>query len=990
MTTVTDASGYYQFNNLAPANYSVGFTPPAGYIFTTQDATGSTDANDSDVNPSTGRTITTTIVAGENDPTWDAGIYLQSTIKSSLGNRVWNDLNKNGIQDPNETGVAGVTVTLYAANGTTVIATTTTDAFGNYIFNNLDAGSYVVGFSNLPAGFQLTGNDAGGVNDATDSDANPSTGKTVIINLGAGKNDLTWDAGIYQTSDANTAGLGNFVWNDTDKDGLQDPNEQGVAGVTALLYNSAGVVIASTTTDATGYYQFTNLPAGTYSVGFFNLPKDYIFTSADAAGSTDANDSDANPTTGRTPTVTLAAGEFNPSLDAGIVRPTINSGLGSIGNYVWNDTNNNGIQDPTEIGVSNVLVTLYDVNGNALGTTVTNAQGNYIFNGLPAGQYQVGFSNLPADYVASPQNQGTNDANDSDVTAATGRTQIISLATGENNTTLDLGIHNANALAGLGNYVWNDANSNGIQDAGELGVGGVSVTLYNSAGAVIANTTTSANGYYEFRGLTPGVEYVVGFDNLPAGYSFTSPNQGTNDANDSDANGSGRTGSYILAANEFNSSVDAGIVSSTAQLGDFVWFDADSDGIQDANETGLAGVLVTLFDSNGNPVATAITDDNGKYLFPNLAPGTYTVGFSNLPGGTAFSPSTQGNNTGSDSNVNPTTGRTAPIVLVSGSNNLSVDAGIMPKPSAGLGDYVWFDSDRDGVQDPGEAPMAGVTVMLYDATGTTVIAMAVTDSRGRYSFTDLPAGSYRVRFGNLPSGFKFTASNSTSGNDLNDSDADVNSGFTGVYTLAIGEYNPSVDGGIQTDPTLPVEYVSINVSVTNVKEVLIKWVTATETNSDYFEIQRVQNIGETPELVTIVRGKGTFSGISAYQKIDKMPLQGKSYYRLVQYDFDGRTSESRWFEVNLDKKAIQFDASVYPNPTTRSQDLNLQISSTADNVSVSIENELGQTVYTKFQCFEADGTVQLVVPTNNLEEGIYFIKIRNSEQNVVRKIVIQK
>ena len=990
MTTVTDASGYYQFNNLAPANYSVGFTPPAGYIFTTQDATGSTDANDSDVNPSTGRTITTTIVAGENDPTWDAGIYLQPTIKSSLGNRVWKDLNKNGIQDPNETGVAGVTVTLYAANGTTVIATTTTDAFGNYIFNNLDAGSYVVGFSNLPAGFQLTGNDAGGVNDATDSDANPSTGKTVIINLGAGKNDLTWDAGIYQTSDANTAGLGNFVWNDTDKDGLQDPNEQGVAGVTALLYNSAGVVIASTTTDATGYYQFTNLPAGTYSVGFFNLPKDYIFTSADAAGSTDANDSDANPTTGRTPTVTLAAGEFNPSLDAGIVRPTINSGLGSIGNYVWNDTNNNGIQDPTEIGVSNVLVTLYDVNGNALGTTVTNAQGNYIFNGLPAGQYQVGFSNLPADYVASPQNQGTNDANDSDVTAATGRTQIISLATGENNTTLDLGIHNANALAGLGNYVWNDANSNGIQDAGELGVGGVSVTLYNSAGAVIANTTTSANGYYEFRGLTPGVEYVVGFDNLPAGYSFTSPNQGTNDANDSDANGSGRTGSYILAANEFNSSVDAGIVSSTAQLGDFVWFDADSDGIQDANETGLAGVLVTLFDSNGNPVATAITDDNGKYLFPNLAPGTYTVGFSNLPGGTAFSPSTQGNNTGSDSNVNPTTGRTAPIVLVSGSNNLSVDAGIMPKPSAGLGDYVWFDSDRDGVQDPGEAPMAGVTVMLYDATGTTVIAMAVTDSRGRYSFTDLPAGSYRVRFGNLPSGFKFTASNSTSGNDLNDSDADVNSGFTGVYTLAIGEYNPSVDGGIQTDPTLPVEYVSINVSVTNVKEVLIKWVTATETNSDYFEIQRVQNIGETPELVTIVRGKGTFSGISAYQKIDKMPLQGKSYYRLVQYDFDGRTSESRWFEVNLDKKAIQFDASVYPNPTTRSQDLNLQISSTADNVSVSIENELGQTVYTKFQCFEADGTVQLVVPTNNLEEGIYFIKIRNSEQNVVRKIVIQK
>ncbi|MBK9462542.1 MAG: carboxypeptidase regulatory-like domain-containing protein [Sphingobacteriales bacterium] len=84
--------------------------------------------------------------------------------------------------------------------------------------------------------------------------------------------------------------------------------------------------------------------------------------------------------------------------------------------------------------------------------------------------------------------------------------------------------------ASLGNYVWYDVNQDGIQDATETGVDGVTVTLYDGNGAVVATTTTDATGAYEFTGLTPGVPYQVGFSDLPATYVFTTADQGGDDA----------------------------------------------------------------------------------------------------------------------------------------------------------------------------------------------------------------------------------------------------------------------------------------------------------------------------------------------------------------------------------------------------------------------------------------------------------------------------
>ena len=144
-TTTTDSNGYYLFDNLVPGDYSVEVVKPAGYEFTLQDQ-GGYDTLDSDVNGS-GATIITTLVSGENDLTWDAGIYRPA----SLGNFVWDDLNLNGIQDNGEPGVAGVTVNLYSGTGT-IVGTVLTDSNGYYLFDNLVPGDYSVEIIK-PAGY---------------------------------------------------------------------------------------------------------------------------------------------------------------------------------------------------------------------------------------------------------------------------------------------------------------------------------------------------------------------------------------------------------------------------------------------------------------------------------------------------------------------------------------------------------------------------------------------------------------------------------------------------------------------------------------------------------------------------------------------------------------------------------------------------------------------------------------------------------------------
>ena len=179
-------------------------------------------------------------------------------VVQKIGDYVWEDKNFNGIQDGGETGIGGVTVKLYSANGT-FLRSTTTDGAGKYGFD-VEAGSYKVEVIK-PNGYFVTKQDQGS-NDGKDSDIN-SSGMTGTITVTAGQDNLTIDAGLYRK-----ASIGDRVWEDSDHDGIQDVGEYSIAGIKVNLLNSSGTVIGSTTTNSSGNYQFINLDPGTYSLQF--------------------------------------------------------------------------------------------------------------------------------------------------------------------------------------------------------------------------------------------------------------------------------------------------------------------------------------------------------------------------------------------------------------------------------------------------------------------------------------------------------------------------------------------------------------------------------------------------------------------------------------------------------------------------------------------------------------------------------------------------
>jgi len=438
----------------------------------------------------------------------------------SIGNYVWNDANHDGIQDAAEAGIAGVAVTLYAADGTTLLQSTYADGSGFYRFDGLVNGNYVVKFT-PPAGYQLTAQNQGTGPLAGSFDSNPNPATTAAAVTIAGASDMTVDAGMYLSSGDAPARVADFVWYDTDHDGVQDAGEPGLGGVTVSLYADAdqngvpdGPGLASTVSDGNGFYEFAGLPAGHYVVQF-SQPAGSGYTRSPALqGGDTAKDSNANASTGFTASINLAAGQNLATVDAGLylTGSAPNDPAASISNFVWYDSNGDGIQDGGEPGIPGVVVRLYDAAGTTLlASTQTDPTGQYVFAGLAAGSYTVEFAKPNASYAFSPTGQGTA-ATDSDPDTVSGRVSV-SLTAGQVRTDIDAGLSvSGQSPISIGDYVWKDANGNNTQDPSE-GLANVQVVLYDSLGNELARLTTDAsNANYSFTGVPAGGSYRVAVD----------------------------------------------------------------------------------------------------------------------------------------------------------------------------------------------------------------------------------------------------------------------------------------------------------------------------------------------------------------------------------------------------------------------------------------------------------------------------------------------
>lgn len=756
-STFTNDHGEYTFANLLPGEYHIEVVEEIdSLIFTTPNI--GNDNQDSDITGAfgIGTTDPINLQSGDTISNIDAGLNLAL----SIGDFVWEDLNGDGIQQEDEPGIEGIEVKITSTNS--IQYTTTTDDQGYYNFSGIPAGNYTIDFLAHDSYISTIPNNS---DDHTDSDV--ISNSALMLSFSEGGTIDSIDAGYYLPSS-----VGDFVWEDLNGNGLQDESEPGISGVILELVDSDGISIQTTTSDSSGFYSFDNIPPGEY---YIKLQTEIRFSPTEPEiGEDTGRDSDVFIQDEKlvSSSFTLVSNTENLTLDFGFIeKPAV------LGGFTFLDQNNNGKYDPDESFVSGVEVVLFNSGNEQVDITKSDNGGFYSFSEIPASSYYLVFE-LQDDFLFTLPDVG-DDLSDSDVTnsIANGSSDLFQLMPDEENYSFSAGYQKKPKV---GDFVWLDENRNGIQDLGESGLNEVLIELYNDQNDFLDSLRTGPNpesfapGYYQFRSLDPGKYYIkIPEEEL---YDFTIVNEDAAGFNSTitNANGIGTSNTFTLEGNQCNDDIDAGYAFRMGNVKGEVWIDQNEDGIQDPDDELKSGVLVELYDDNGERLFFMNTDEDGEYFFNGLDEGKYFVVFT--PSNQyRFTDAYQGMDTLLDSDVigENTAGSTAFFDVMDGITLEGIDAGLIDG-SVNIDGMTWLDANGDGIMQASESPIPGINVDLYNLNDS-LLATMVTDAEGKYNFRDNLAGQYYIVFTPENASYINTAANQGMDDDIDD---DVTSFFT--------------------------------------------------------------------------------------------------------------------------------------------------------------------------------------------------------------------
>jgi protocatechuate 3,4-dioxygenase beta subunit len=525
-STTTDGNGDFSFAGLSPGSYTVREVTQTGFAETTNNS------------------IAVTAQSGQNI----TGIAFGNFELISISGQAFNDLNDDGLLESGEPGVPGWTIELIDANTSKLLTSQTTDSGGNFAFPNLGPGNYRI-------------REVAQVGWAQSS-TNPSD-----VSAQSGGNVSNVDFGDFQT--ANIVGS---VFEDVHGSGTRLPEDGPLSGWTIQLVSEpAGTVVASTSTDATGAYAFSNVAPGSYMLNEI-VPSGWVQTAGPGLV-----------------TIVDATTKEN-GLDFGNFRTV------TIGGQAFVDNNGDGIMDGADAPLPGIMVALVRTSGTVVQTQTTNANGAFTFTGVGPGEFQV------REQLGAGQPWVQTTPNPATITTTSGA-QVSGLLFGNFKTIT------------ISGSVLLDPVGSGVLSSADPGLAGFTVQLIQ-AGVVQGSQITNSAGAYSFLGVGPG-QYSLR-EIVPTGWQQTSANP----PNVTAASGVNVAGENFGNFHPFS-------VSGR------VFNDLNGTGSENAGDPGLAGFTVGLYrDKVGNGllnlsvdplVASTITAGDGSYSFANLGPGIYII-----------------------------------------------------------------------------------------------------------------------------------------------------------------------------------------------------------------------------------------------------------------------------------------------------------------------------------------------------------------------------